>query len=157
MPRKRTRRRERFEPLSLAVNKQAAWLALHRKDYDRPIALYRGVLDLDPYFPQAQREIGIAFYRRRGIPKPSKRCWPRGNFPRTTSPGRTLRTLRAYAASGNTREAKRILTEMEHASGYVDPHDLALVNAGLGDKKRAFEWLEKSVRGAFLLARVAWD
>ena len=45
--------------------------------------------------------------------------------------------------SGNTREAKRILTEMDHASGYVDPHDLALVNAGLGDKKRAFEWLEK--------------
>ena len=56
-------------------------------------------LELDPYFPQAQREIGIAFLLKSQYPEPSERRWPRENFPRTTSPGRMLRTLRMWYQS----------------------------------------------------------
>jgi TolB-like protein/DNA-binding winged helix-turn-helix (wHTH) protein/tetratricopeptide (TPR) repeat protein len=53
------------------------------------------------------------------------------------------------ALSGNKVEARRILREMEGTSKhtYVSPWWLAMVNTGLGDKERAFYWLEKAYQG----------
>ena len=52
----------------------------------------------------------------------------------------------AYAVSGRRGEAIRILEALQRlaAERYVDSYQIALINAGLGDKERAFEWLEKA-------------
>ena len=152
-------RARELEPLSLAVNKQAAWLAFHRRDYDRAIVLYRGVLELDPYFPQAQRELGIAYLQKSRYAEALQALQAAWKLPQNYFAWTNAADLaHAYAVSGNTREAHRILTELEHPSGYVDSHDLALVYAGLGDKKRAFRLLEKAyVERSYWLAWLGID
>jgi adenylate cyclase len=56
-----------------------------------------------------------------------------------------------YAIAGRTDEAKRILRECEEASAHervedLNPQMLALIYLKLGDRDRAFEWLEKAFR-----------
>ncbi len=52
----------------------------------------------------------------------------------------------AYAVSGHETEARKILDELnaDARKGYVMPIFLALVHAGLNEKERAFDYLEKS-------------
>jgi len=52
----------------------------------------------------------------------------------------------AYAVSGRKAEAQKILREMQQKSKntYVSPYLVATVYAGLGEKDRAFQFLEKA-------------
>jgi tetratricopeptide (TPR) repeat protein len=52
----------------------------------------------------------------------------------------------AYAMIGRRAEAEKMLGDLERksTSGYVSPYLIAIVYAGLGDKDRAFEFLEKA-------------
>jgi hypothetical protein len=51
-----------------------------------------------------------------------------------------------YAISGRKTEAQGILKELLQQSkrGYIWAGEIALVYAGLGDRERLFQWLEKS-------------
>src|SRR5262249_15824974 len=69
-----------------------------------------------------------------------------------------------YAVSKRTAEARTVLGELMAASKehYVSAYDVATVYAGLGDKDRAFAWLEKAyeVRArdlVFLKVSRIWD
>jgi tetratricopeptide (TPR) repeat protein len=52
----------------------------------------------------------------------------------------------AYAVSGRRKQALQLLSELTALSKrrFVDPWAIALVHAGLADKDRAFEWLERA-------------
>jgi len=52
----------------------------------------------------------------------------------------------AYAVTGKRSEAEKILRDLTRRSraSYVSPYFIATIYAGLGDKDRAFEFLEKS-------------
>jgi eukaryotic-like serine/threonine-protein kinase len=51
-----------------------------------------------------------------------------------------------YAATGRRAEAEKILHELRRQSktSYVSPYEIATIYAGLGDKDRAFEFLEQA-------------
>lgn len=49
----------------------------------------------------------------------------------------------AYAVAGKRDEAHKTLDEMAKQR-QISPHYFALIYAGLGEKDRAFEWLNKS-------------
>jgi len=53
---------------------------------------------------------------------------------------------RAYASSGNTIEAEKILNQLNELSKerYVPAYSIALVYLGLGNKEETFRWIEKS-------------
>jgi TolB-like protein/Tfp pilus assembly protein PilF len=53
----------------------------------------------------------------------------------------------AYAVAGRRYEALKILGEQTRFSrkGYISPYNFAIIYTGLGDKDRAFEWLEKGL------------
>jgi tetratricopeptide (TPR) repeat protein len=61
----------------------------------------------------------------------------------------------AYAVAGDQPAAREVLgTLLARAkSEYVSPYEIAVIHAGLGDKDRAFEWLEKAFadRSTFLV------
>lgn len=63
-----------------------------------------------------------------------------------TRPQKLADLAHAYAVFGNKKEASRLLAEMTELSerGYVPSWGFALVYTGLGDKDRAFEWLDKA-------------
>jgi tetratricopeptide (TPR) repeat protein len=52
----------------------------------------------------------------------------------------------AYAVSGKPSEAKEILKRLQQAAGtsYVSPYMIATIYAGLGEKDKALEYLEKA-------------
>ncbi len=58
----------------------------------------------------------------------------------------TASLAHAFAAIGRKAEAEKILHDLERKSksGYVSPYMIATIYAGLGDKDRAFEFLEKA-------------
>jgi eukaryotic-like serine/threonine-protein kinase len=66
----------------------------------------------------------------------------------------------ALAESGDRRGATVVLTELERnaRTGYVSAYDIALIYAALGDRNRAFAWLDKAQaeRSAFL-PYITWD
>src|SRR5258708_38369494 len=51
-----------------------------------------------------------------------------------------------YAVSGNQEEARKIIVELQELakSQYVSSFQIAAIYAGLGEKDRAFAWLEKA-------------
>jgi len=53
----------------------------------------------------------------------------------------------AYGVAGRRKEAQEILDEVLERSkqGYVSPHLIGVIYTGLGDKDKAFEWLDKAV------------
>jgi eukaryotic-like serine/threonine-protein kinase len=55
----------------------------------------------------------------------------------------------AYGVAGRRDEALKALAELQAQSArrYVQPYEVARVHVGLGDKERAFEWLEKAYAG----------
>ena len=73
-------------------------------------------------------------------------------------------TLAAYAqalaASGDRRGAAAILSQLQQRArkDYVSAYDIAMIYAGLGDKDKAFQSLQKaySDRASFL-AYITWD
>jgi len=52
----------------------------------------------------------------------------------------------AYAVAGQEPAAREVLGKLlaRSKSEYVSPYEIAVIYAGLGDKDRAFEWLEKA-------------
>jgi TolB-like protein/Tfp pilus assembly protein PilF len=52
----------------------------------------------------------------------------------------------AYAVAGQESAAREVLNRLlaRSKTEYVSPYEIAVVYAGLGDKDRAFEWLEKA-------------
>src|SRR5260370_22677562 len=62
-----------------------------------------------------------------------------------------------YAVTGKRAEAEKILCDLERKSkdSYVSPYIIATIYAGLGDKDRAFEFLEKAYQERCL--DIAWQ
>jgi eukaryotic-like serine/threonine-protein kinase len=56
---------------------------------------------------------------------------------------------RAYALSGNRMEAMKVIEELRQRAKrvHVSPYDVAIIYAGLGQKDKALEWLEKAYEG----------
>lgn len=55
----------------------------------------------------------------------------------------------AYAIAGQRAKALRVLGELQARSdsSYVSPFDIATIYAGLGDRVKTFEYLEKAYQG----------
>jgi len=60
--------------------------------------------------------------------------------------GATGSLAHAYAVAGNRADAERILRDLERRSkgSYVSPYILATIYAGLGEKDKAFQYLQKA-------------
>jgi len=72
----------------------------------------------------------------------------------------TASLAHAFAVSGRKQEAQKLLAELLKRSkkSYVSAYDFAVVYAGLADRDRAFEWLDKAYdeRSSFL-THLRWD
>jgi hypothetical protein len=57
-------------------------------------------------------------------------------------------TAHVYAAKGDRRKAEELLVELKDISSqrYVCAYEIAHTYVKLGDKKQAFDWLEKGER-----------
>jgi TolB-like protein/Tfp pilus assembly protein PilF len=151
------RRAEQLDPFSVMVRKNTAFVLYWARQYDEALQHYRKVLEMEPTFPQALREIGLV-YEQKGMFSQSiavlrKSVGLPGNY---FTPMSIADLGHVYASSGSEREARTMLSELHERSRkhYVSAFDIAVIHAGLRDKAQALAWLDKAYddRSFFLVS-----
>jgi len=121
-----------------------AYVYLHMRQYDRAIELF---LKRNPNRPQGNFQLAEAYLGsgmfEEAIGELEKRV-ATNNDPTRWDTYPIL--AYAYAVAGRRNEALRILNEQKKLAqrAYVTPYTFAIIYTGLGDKDRAFEYLEKA-------------
>ncbi len=139
------KRAQELDPLSPIIDVNVAEVLYWMKLYDRAIEQLRKTLELSPDFPWAHRELGSIYEKQ-------------GKFEEAIAEFQKTRTLvgdspfgleslgHAYASAGRKSEAVKALNELVSMSkqGHWLSCQIAFVYAGLADKERALEWLQKA-------------
>ncbi|PYS67118.1 MAG: hypothetical protein DMF73_20065, partial [Acidobacteria bacterium] len=123
----------------------AAYSYLHQRQYDRAIEMYVKAKEGKPdrgNFQLAEAYIGKGMYQE-AITEMQK-VIARDKEPERWDSYPIL--AYAYAAAGKRDEALKILNEQNELAkkGYISPYNFAIIYTGLGDKDRAFEYLNKA-------------
>jgi serine/threonine-protein kinase len=136
-----------LDPLSLSIAVASVnpfvYAPAPARQYDRAIAEYKKILALEPKFPPARYMLGLAHEQKRMFDEAVaefEKARESENAPYILGP-----LGHAYAAAGRRTEAQKILDELQDRAKRenVAALNLALVYAGLGEKDKSFEWLEK--------------
>jgi len=117
------------------------------RQYDKAIEVFREAREKKPNDAQNHILLG-ATYLSKGMYKEAVTEMQKGVDLDNTAErwDRHPMLAYAYAMAGNRDEALKILDEQKELAkppGYISPYNFAIIYTGLGDKDRAFEWLEK--------------
>ncbi len=140
------KRAKELDPLSSVINSNLSTVYLIQKDYNASIENALKLIELDPTFSYSYVILGLS-YLKKG---------------RTTEAIATLEKAvelsnrdvglselgYGYGVTGKRAEANAIVKELEemYARKESNGYYVAGVYAGLGDKDKAFEWLEKDMQ-----------
>ena len=139
------RRAEELDPLSPIISTDVGANLTRARRLDEAIAQFNRTLTLDPNFYAARYALATVYHAK-------------GNYAEAIAEYRKALALsddpwvkallaRSLAKSGQRDEAIKILGELqsESAHRYVPSSGFAIVYAALGEKDKAFVWLEKDV------------
>jgi adenylate cyclase len=133
-----------LDPLNTLLNTDLAWFYYLARRYNEATAQIRITLQLDPNNAFAHLVLGWCLIGQKKVAEAGL------EFQKAT----TLDDLPWYKASlgytsavlGDRAKAAQILRELEDLlkQRYVSPANVAAVYLGLGEKEKAFDWLEKA-------------
>jgi tetratricopeptide (TPR) repeat protein len=134
-----------LDPLSLGDNAILGQEFFLAREYDRAIEQERQVLELDPNFIDAYYFRGLA-YVKKSMYKEGMAEFEKGVAISPVNTEALTGLGYGYAVTGRTVEAHRILDKLNELSKheYISPVWRAKIYAGLVEKDKAFEWLEKA-------------
>jgi tetratricopeptide (TPR) repeat protein len=140
---------EELDPLSPMLHSYGSLVYIAARQYDMAMKELDKALELDPNFVPAlanRVDVYLAKSMFEEALAEGERMLP---FFQPLSAAMKAEVGSVYAIVGRTEEAKRILRECEEASAHeraedVGPYYLAIIHYKLGNKDRAFEWLEKA-------------
>lgn len=147
-----------LDPLSARIGNVHASLLMYARQYGQALAAVRKVIDMEPDFGRAHQTMGriLALQGRYdeaiAVLRKSVEMGASGE-------GRLARLGWAYAVAGRREEALKILNEVT-AGEHPPRMMIALIYAGLGDRDRAFEWLDRAVANHGMIVQVLepdWD
>jgi DNA-binding winged helix-turn-helix (wHTH) protein/TolB-like protein/Flp pilus assembly protein TadD len=144
------KRSAELEPLSFTGSSHLGWILYLSGHNDEAIAQCTKILNLDPNSFPARRYLGLA-YEQKGMYAQAIDEFQKG-VKISGSPLMLALLGHAYAASGKTKEARQVLSDLHDLSEsreaesrrYVSPYTVAAIHAGLGDKDQTFKWLEQA-------------
>ena len=144
LARQALKRAAELEPLSPTINTEIGSVDLYARDYDRAIEHFRNMVAAFPdYFP-AHLQLAWAFTQKKMYAEALEEY--QKALP--LSKGNNIveaTTAYTYAVSGKPAEAMKILKELQTQTKHrVTPIRYAIIYAGLGDKKKALEWLNRA-------------
>jgi eukaryotic-like serine/threonine-protein kinase len=133
-----------LDPLSLIININLGVIFRVTHQYDKALEQFRKTLELDPDSPTTHYSLGSAYLDKSMY----KEAITEATQAATTFHGgtRELALLGyAYALAGRKAEAQQVLEKLTGPAKheYVSPTSIALIYVGLGEKDKAFEWLQK--------------
>jgi tetratricopeptide (TPR) repeat protein len=136
----------RLDPLSLIINSMKGYFLVLVGRNDLAVEQLRTTIEMEPSFAHAHWELGIAYVRKRELPKAISEFLAAS----TLSPEFTQYTAGlgyAYARAGDVAGARKLLDHLRELSKrrYVSRCDLAIIHAGLDERDEAFAWLQQAV------------
>jgi TolB-like protein/DNA-binding winged helix-turn-helix (wHTH) protein/tetratricopeptide (TPR) repeat protein len=134
-----------LDPISLGNNVDLGVEYFLARQYDQAIAQERKVLELDPNYIDAYYFRGMA-YVKKSMYKEGMAEFEKGVAISPVDTEALTGLGYGYAVTGRTVEAHRILDKLNELSKheYISPVWRAKIYAGLEEKDKAFEWLEKA-------------
>ncbi len=146
-----------LDPLSRIIAVNVGVLEMIRNDSNAAVSQFTRTIELDPNWWAGHYWLGIV-HLKFGRPREAI-----AEFEKSVELNRSPATLaylgHAYAATGRESDARRILGELEqlYAKGQATEWSMAILNSGLGNNDKTFEWLEKAFKvKSGELARVRW-
>ena len=130
-------------PLTACCYGQTLYLARRHKEAER---YFRGALALDPLLPRAHAGLGLASLHQGDLGNAIAELERAQAL--TRGLGRVNASLGfAYAAAGNRDRAQLILDELLHrfAPAQIPGLMVAEIYIGLGDREKAFQWLDTGI------------
>jgi len=134
-----------LDPLSLSNNLNLGQEFFLARQYDQVIEQERKTLELDPNFIEAYYFRGMA-YLKKSMYKEAMRDFEKAVAISPDDPLALTGLGYADAVTGRRAEAQKVLDQLTKLSkqNHVSAAYMAKIYAGLGEKDRAFEWLEKA-------------
>jgi tetratricopeptide (TPR) repeat protein len=138
-------RARQLDPLWLEAGAGDGLIYYQLRDYGPMLEVMRKFVDSTPGTWLGRYLLGVA-YEGSGQPRQAIFEYQKAVELSGNDNDPTAALAYAYARIGRRAEAKKILRELLELSktGHVSPYMIATVYAGLGDKDRAFEFLEKA-------------
>jgi serine/threonine protein kinase/Tfp pilus assembly protein PilF len=135
-----------LDPLSLQIGVEWGWVSYLMHRSDEAEARIRQMLALDPNYAQAHWRLGLVQIQQRRYPEAIasiQRSIDLGVFQPYAAGG----LIRAYAASGNRKAARKVLEDLERRfpREYIPPVSIAIGYGALGDTTRGLEWLNRAI------------
>jgi DNA-binding winged helix-turn-helix (wHTH) protein/TolB-like protein len=133
------------DPLSLIIGSNAGWTFTLAGQHEQSIETLKKAIEMDPTFPRAHFRLGQVYEQKHlygmAIPELEQAVRLSGGDPYYEGS-----LGHAYGISGHVSAAQTVLRHLQEQNPqrYVPPYAIALVYAGLGDKDRAFQWLQKA-------------
>ena len=134
-----------LDPLSAPIASDMGFSILYSGDYDLALKKLQAALQMNPRLPIVHIWMGRAYQAKKMYPEAIAEYkktleiaanWPIG-----------LSVLgNAYGVSGDKSSAQKILDTLDELSSkkFVTSYGVATVYTGLGEKDKAFEWLDKA-------------
>ena len=131
-----------LEPLSLPVNAALGWVYHFSRRYDEAIEQYQKTLEIDRDFFLAYHFMAMSYEQKGMYEEAIVACHRAAKLPGGLEVV-TGSLVHTYAKSGRADDARQLLQEMiqRRDTSYVPAYDLAIINAGLGERDEAFAWL----------------
>jgi Flp pilus assembly protein TadD len=145
------RRALELNPLSVVINVDLGVALRQSRQYDQAIEQFQKTLELDPSSSTTHANLAVTYIQAgkydEGIAEANTAVTESHGSPRET-----VLLGYAYAAAGRKADAQRILDQLNALpkDKYVPAQTVANIYAILGDKDKAFEWLEKGYQDRLL-------
>ena len=137
-------RARELDPLSPYVHVGTVWPVLFARKYDQAIERLHRIIALNPEFANAHINLGWA-YAWKGMNEEAIAAFDKAKS--LENIWQNLSALGyAYAKAGRMDEARKVLAELRERARreHVSEYGLAMVYAGLGEKDRAIDELQKA-------------
>jgi TolB-like protein/Tfp pilus assembly protein PilF len=134
---------QELDPLSLIINTSLGRVLYGARQYDRAMEQLKKTIDMDSNFAEAHFQIAMVYEQKRMYGEALTEYQKAIEL--YQDPTMTAWSARIYALTGRRSEAERVLAQLTEQAKqkYISPYPIATVYAALGDKDKAFEYLEK--------------
>jgi DNA-binding winged helix-turn-helix (wHTH) protein/TolB-like protein/Tfp pilus assembly protein PilF len=153
------RQAQRHDPLSLVIQVHIGWVYYYSGQYDRAIEQYQRALEMDPSYIWARVHLSQA-YVQRGMYTEAIAELQQAVASSPINHRHLAGLAHIFAVSGRQGESRRLLDDLleREKKQYVSPYSIAMVYAGLEEKKQALAWLRKGAeQRAGRMVRLQFD
>jgi serine/threonine-protein kinase len=137
-------RARELDPLSLVTNRTVGHILYYSGEYDRALEAIHRTIEMDPNFIYCHLDLGLT-YLAKSMPQEALEAFRKEEAVlKDWNPVLATSMGMAYVRAGQEDKAREVLDVLltNWEKGYVPPSGIARVYLALGEKEKAFEWLQ---------------